>query len=80
MNRNNIWIHICIAVVIVTFAAVLGQVRRWQMSPVVTMPKTIERQTQKPTTTKRSTVESEPEILVKFRPNVSLADIKKLAT
>lgn len=80
MNRNNIWIHICIAVVIITFAAVFGQIRRWQMSPVVTTPKTIERQTQKPTTIKRSTVESEPEVLVKFRPNVSLADIKKLAT
>ncbi len=79
MNRNNIWINICIAVVIVTFAAVFGQIRRWQISPIVTMPKTIERQTQKPTTIKRSVSESEPEVLVKFRPNVSLADIKKIA-
>ncbi len=79
MNRNNIWIHICIAVVIITFAAVLGQIRRWQMSPTFPTTKTVEKQTQKPTTVKRSTTESEPEVLVKFRPNVTLADIKKLA-
>jgi len=79
MNRNNIWIHICIAVVIVTFAAVLGQIRRWQMSPNFRTEKpNVERQTQKPTTVKRSTAECEPEVLVKFRPNVSLADIKKV--
>jgi subtilisin family serine protease len=80
MNRNNIWIHICIAVVIITFAAVLGQIRRWQMSPGFrTERPNVERQTQKPTTIRRSNTESEPEVLVKFRPNVSLADIKKLA-
>ena len=81
MNRNNIWIHICIAVVVISFAAVFGQIRRWQMSPTFkTQTTNIERNTQKPTTIKRSTTESEPEVLVKFRPNVSLADIKKIAT
>lgn len=79
MNRNNIWIHICIAVVIITFAAVLGQIRRWQMSPNFRTDRpNIERQTQKPTTVKRSNSESEPEVLVKFRPNITLADIKKI--
>lgn len=80
MNRNNIWIHICIAVVIITFAAVLGQIRRWQISPSFPVTKKVEVNKNKPTTTKRSTTESEPEVLVKFRPNVSLADIKKLAS
>ena len=28
MNRNNIWIHITLAVVLVVFAAVLGQIDR----------------------------------------------------
>jgi thermitase len=76
MNRNNIWIHICIAVVLITMAAVWGQLRRWQsvritdQSSVKTAPK--------PVAPKRSNSEKEPEILVKFRPNVSLADIKKI--
>ncbi len=80
MNRKNIWIHICIAVVVITFAAILGQIRRWQMSPTFrTERPNVERNTtQKPTTVKRSTAESEPEVLVKFRPNVTLADIKKI--
>ncbi len=77
MNRNNIWIHICIAVVIITFAAMLGQFRRWQ--PSFRMTETpAERVTQKPTTVNRPLAESEPEVLVKFRPNLSLADIKKI--
>ncbi|CAN5598634.1 hypothetical protein BH10ACI1_BH10ACI1_00370 [soil metagenome] len=79
MNRNNIWIHICIAVVIVTFAAVFGQIRRWQVSPTFRNTERSVNRVQKPTTVKRSTADSEPEVLVKFRPNVSLADIKKLA-
>ena len=79
MNRNNIWIHICIAVVIITFAAVFGQIRRWQVSPTFRTEKSVERTIPKPVTVKRSTAESEPEVLVKFRPNVSLADIKKIA-
>ena len=32
MNRNNIWIHIGLAVVLITLAAVLGQLGRWQGS------------------------------------------------
>jgi hypothetical protein len=32
MNRNNFWIHLGIAVVVITFAAVLGQISRWQYS------------------------------------------------
>lgn len=30
MNRNNIWIHVGIAVVVITLAAVLGQIRLWE--------------------------------------------------
>ena len=30
MNRNNIWIHISIAVVVMTLAAVLGQISLWE--------------------------------------------------
>ncbi len=32
MNRKNIWVHIGLAVVMVTFAAVLGQIERIRTS------------------------------------------------
>ena len=77
MNRNNIWIHLCIVVVLVTMAAVWGQLRRWQSVKVTeTTEKTVK--IAPPVAPKRSTSDKEPEVLVKFRPNVSLADIKKL--
>ncbi len=79
MNRNNIWIHICIAVVLITMAAVWGQIRRWQSFKTnVSTEKSI-KTTPKPIAPKRSSSEKEPEVLVKFRPNVSIADIKKIA-
>ncbi len=77
MNRNNIWIHLCIVVVLVTMAAVWGQLRRWQsVKNTYTTEKTVK--VAPPIAPKRSTSDKEPEVLVKFRPNVSLADIKKL--
>ena len=29
MNRNNIWVHIVLAVVLIGLAAVAGQISRW---------------------------------------------------
>ena len=76
MNRNNFWIHFGIAVVIITTAAVLGQIRRWQSAPDL---RDLSKQTKPmPKTVKRTFAEGEPEVLVKFRPNVSAAEIKKL--
>jgi thermitase len=78
MNRNNIWIHLCIVVVLVTMAAVWGQLRRWQsVKNIETAERTVK--VAPPIAPKRSASEKEPEVLVKFRPNVSLADIKKIA-
>ncbi len=79
MNRNNIWIHICIAVVLVTMAAVWGQIRRWQSNKVQVSTEKSVKTMPKPVAPKRSKSENEPEVLVKFKPNVSLADIKKIA-
>ncbi len=78
MNRNNFWIHLGIAVIIITFAAVLGQISRWQFSKraVSTDKKS---SAEKPLATKRSAKDCVPEVLVKFRSNVTLPDIKKLA-
>ena len=78
MNRNNFWIHLGIAVVVVTFAAVLGQISRWQYSrksvPVISSTTTT-----KPVATKRSSKNCAAEVLVKFRSNVNLSEIEKIA-
>jgi len=77
MNRNNFWIHFCIAVIIIAFAAVLGQLRIWQSKPFFSQKSAV-KSTPKPIAVKRSTNEREPEVLVKFRPNVNLAEIRKI--
>ncbi len=80
MNRNNFWIHFGIAVILITFAAVIGQFRHWDaLLHQGTTTADQSKLTTKPVAVKRSSVESAPEVLVKFRPNVSLADIKKIA-
>jgi thermitase len=78
MNRNNIWIHICIAVVLITMAAVWGQIRRWQAAHP-REPEMAVKTAPKPVAPKRSESEKAPEVLVKFRSNVSLSEIKKIA-
>ncbi|MDQ3798156.1 MAG: S8 family serine peptidase [Acidobacteriota bacterium] len=83
MNRQNIWIHITVAVIIITMAAVLGQIRRWQSTlgmfndkaPTVTTPT---KPSIKPMSVNRSTKDCQPEVLVKFRPEVDLTEIKKI--
>lgn len=76
MNRENFWIHFCVAVVIISFAAVLGQIGRIrssikQFEPARTSPK--------PVSVPRTESDREPEVLVKFKPGVSLADIRRIA-
>jgi thermitase len=76
MNRNNFWIHLGIAVVLISMAAVVGQIARWKSSTsFVSINKTT---VNKPVVVKRSVAENQPEVLVKFRPGVSLSDIKNL--
>ena len=79
MNRNNFWIHFGIAVVLIGFAAIIGQVVR--LDTMFRQPTTVSeppKLTPKPVAVKRSNNEREPEVLVKFRPDVSLAEIKKV--
>ncbi|CAN5466772.1 hypothetical protein BH20ACI1_BH20ACI1_04530 [soil metagenome] len=77
MNRNNFWIHLGIALVVIGFAAIIGQVVRWETSQSDSQ-RTFNKTTQKPLAVKRSNIESQPEVLVKFRPDVSLTEIKKI--
>ena len=78
MNRNNFWIHLGIAVVVITFAAVLGQINRWQYNRYAVSNGSGITIT-KPVATRRSSKNSAPEVLVKFRSNVSLSEIEKIA-
>lgn len=78
MNRSNLWINIIIAVVLITFAAVLGQIDRWR-SALREAPSAEKAATEKPNAIKRSSDETEPEVLVRFRSGVSLVEIRKIA-
>ncbi len=78
MNRKNFWIHLTVAVVIISMAAILGQIRNLRSSLRTGLPATI-KSTPKPIAVKRPAEEKEPEVLVKLRPNVSLSEIKKIA-
>lgn len=80
MNRNNIWVHIGIALVLVTLAAVLGQIDRWRagLRPPTSETRDLVRPAAKPTAMKRTRAESEPEVFVKFKPGVQAAQIDKL--
>ncbi len=78
MNRNNFWIHFCIAVIIISFAAVLGQLRLWQSKPFFSR-NTVTKPVPKPVAPKRTVGDREPEVNVKFRSDLGLAEIKKIA-
>lgn len=81
MNRNNIWVHIVIAIVLIGMAAIAGQISRWVSTDfsVSKVEKNSTRVPNKPVAVPRSVNEREAEVLVKFKPNVSLAEIGKLA-
>jgi len=80
MNRNNIWIHVGLAVVLITLAAVVGQIDRWR---TVLRTPPVERRTTAPVQPKRE-VESSPnrdaEVLVRFKPGTALDAIRNLAS
>ncbi|MBX3243292.1 MAG: hypothetical protein KF685_02345, partial [Acidobacteria bacterium] len=80
MNRSNIWIHICVALILVTLAAVLGQISKLKsgLRPQTAETRDLARPVAKPTTIKRAVSESEPEVLVRFKKNVTRAQIDKL--
>ncbi len=81
MNRNNFWIHVGIAVVLITLAAVLGQIRLWETT--LRSAKSTSHETVRTVSTysdpDKSSSNSEPEVLVRFKHGVSLAQIKQIA-
>jgi len=75
MNRKNIWVHVTLAVIMITFAAIFGQIERWRAALKSS-----------PGTVRVSKVEingpakrTAPEVLVRFRSNVSLDRIRAIA-
>jgi subtilisin family serine protease len=78
MNRNNIWIHIGIAVVVITLAGVLGQIRVWEnkLRSTTATSKPAIRTVSTDSDARRG---AEPEVLVRFKPGVSISEIKKIA-
>lgn len=80
MNRNNIWIHVGIAVTLVMLAAVIGQIDRWKSilrsAPVIPSTRV---STVQPSRSDRQLSVGDAEVLVRFKPGVSLTAIKNIA-
>ena len=84
MNRNNFWIHLGIAAVLITMAAIFGQIGRWQTvlreGRKTSVPVNVSGKRAPVTTTAPSTTTNgSPEVLVKFKPGVSLSEIRAIA-
>lgn len=79
MNKRNIWFHLTIVFALIVTAAIIGQIKKQYdlAHPSCDLNKNITKTL--PVTTSRSEKDNEPEALVKFKPNVSLAEIKKIA-
>ncbi len=79
MNRNNIWIHVGIAVVLISMAAVLGQIGRWRSGLSIDADVTQKRgDTLKANTRADKNVAAE--VLVRFKPGVTLEQIRRIAS
>ncbi len=78
MNRNNIWIHISLAVVLITIAGVLGQLGRYREALNVS-DGTAKRKTVERVEIKAPEANTVPEVLVRFKPGVSLETVRSVA-
>ena len=78
MNRSNFWVRLTIVAIVVTFAAVIGQLERWRTSlrPAVQETSNLHKPPRKP---KRPKLETEPEVLVRFKAGISLDEIRSVA-
>jgi subtilisin family serine protease len=80
MKRNNLWIHVGVAVIFIAIAAILGQIGRWQRSLEKRPSSTAaSRPEQTPRSIARTRSQSEPEILVRVRPGVTREQFEVVA-
>ncbi len=77
MNRNNIWIHITIAVILITFAALFGQIARWKTA--LRGPDHKSTRIDKTVNPVKTISVGRPEILVRFKPGSGLDDVRAIA-
>ena len=79
MNRSNFSVRITIVAIVVSFAAVIGQMERWRASlrPAVQETSNLHKPPRKP---KRPKMESDAEVLVRFKQGVSLDTIRNIAS
>ena len=78
MNRGNILIHILIAAILISLAVVVGQIGRWR-SMLKVQDTTPVKRVAKTNAPARTSADTEAEVLVRFKPGKSLADIKQFA-
>jgi subtilisin family serine protease len=78
MNRGNFLVHLMVAVILIALAAVVGQIGRWRSMLKVqdTTVKKVEKPA--PSVTVAET-DGTPELLVRFKPGVSLPQIRRIA-
>lgn len=79
MTRGNIWINVGIATVLIALAAILGQIDRWRAA-LEAGENSFRAASQRTVTFHRETGESEPEVLVRFRNNVSPDAVRRIAS
>jgi thermitase len=79
MNRNNIWIHGGVAVILITLAAVFGQIDRWRAG-LHPPERTVTKQVDKKVTLTKLAKAGRPEVFVRFKPGVSIDEIRAIAS
>lgn len=80
MNRKNFSIHLMIAAILIALAAILGQIRH--LESTIKVNKEIEHKLKKSMLQPlaRTKMETEPEVLVRFRSDVSISDVRKIVS
>ncbi len=79
MYRKNFWVHAVLAFVLIGIAAIAGKINRMDFQFGAADGKFGSDRTSRPVSQPRTLSESEPEVLVKFRPGTSLDRVKRLA-
>ena len=77
MNRNNIWIHVAIAAVIITFAGILGKINRWEGSLKSETGRTITKTVNAPVI---RNLGGSTEVLVRLRPDADMGRFRQIVS
>lgn len=77
MNRGNFLIHLMVAVILISLAAVVGQIGRWRTG--LKVQDTTPKKAGKIVPVNIAEADGRPELLVRFKPGVELSKIKRIA-